>query len=1180
MTTPPSPSQRSLKRKIVLPLLYFGLVVVGIAVVAIRSKSELQLKAMARSRAELIANTLNYATESIRQQGELQRIVAAMGAESDVAMIVIAGGTPARIIASTRQQWLGKPLSELPGKGVREDLEHVLHNRTPLHSALTELEVYDLTSPLLLSQPGVADGSLSSGAVMVHLDMRPSKAMLQNFVIQFATASFLALLVMALLGFGILNHFVLNPVNAITRLIQRPQEAGPVLWAEASTDDEIGQLARALHEALTNADLARRDLENQKFALDQHSIVAITDLQGRITYANDRFVAISKFSREELLGRNHRILKSGVHPDAFYKEMWTTIGNGNVWHGEVCNRTKDGDFYWVEASIIPVPGPDGKPSQYISIRSDITARKKAEDALRESERRFALAIEGSNDGIWDWNVRTNEVYFSPRWWKILGYEDGELPSEFKTFESLLHPEDRPRIQDEIKNYFEGRTSVYSVEFRMKHKDGSYRWILARGAAHRDPNGNPIRMTGSHTDIHQRKLNEERLRANEAFLDRAEQVAGIGGWQVELATMQPVWSAQTCRLHEVPTDYRPTLEEGIQFYAPESRPIIAAAVGKCVEDGTAFDLELPFNTAKGRHIWVRAIGEIERENGRPVRLVGAFQDITERRRSREALQKERHRLASAIEGTDIATWEWNVQTGETVFDERWAEMVGYTLEELSPVSLATWQKLVHSDDLPVAGAALEKHFSGATPHYDCQFRMRHKDGHWVWIHDRGRVISWTDEKKPLMMYGTHADITAAKRQEELLLENNRQLTLAREQAEQASRAKSDFLAMMSHEIRTPMNGVLGFTALLLESQLTTEQRDYLTTIQHSSESLLTIINDILDFSKIEAGKLTLEKIPFDLQPAIGEVISLMNSRANEKQIRLQFHPASSKPRLLNSDPGRVRQIVLNLVGNAIKFTPKGGDVTVRITEEQSARGPAGAGAQSMFRIAVSDTGIGIPKDKQSLLFNKFTQADSTTTRRFGGTGLGLAICKRLVELMGGEIGLESEDGKGSTFWFTIPASEALLPQGSSSTPIAAARTGTSGIEPTALKILVAEDIVANQLLITRLLAKFGHQVTLAKNGVEAVEHFSRDAFDLVLMDRHMPQLDGLDATRQCRRLEQTRGTSRQRTPIIALTAESKGEGTADYADAGIDDHLPKPFSVQQLKDILAKWCSPQTARFSA
>ncbi len=1042
---------RSLKRKIILPLVCFGVIVSMLAVVGIAAKSRHQLTERARNRAELLANALNYVTESIQHSDELQRIVSAMGAEPDVTMIVVAGGTPARVIGTTHHQWLGRLVSELPGPGVRDDLEHVLRHRAARHGILTEKNTYDFTTPLIVSRPERGGGAVGAGAVMVHLDMQSARREILASVLQFSSAFLVALVALTVLGFGIINQHVLRPLDAIRQFIRNPGNNDAARRAGLSADDEIGQLSRALDRALTSAALAREDLENQKFALDQHSIVAITDTQGRITYANDRFCAISRYSREELLGQNHRMLKSGLHPSAFYQDLWTTIGHGRVWQNEIANRAKDGSIYWTEASIIPLAGSNRKPAQYIAIRTDITAQKTAEAALRESE---------------------------------------------------------------------------------------------------------------------------------AFLARAEQVGGIGGWKVEIATMKPTWSPQTRRIHEVPIGHQPTLEEGIHFYAPDARPVITEAVNRCLADGTPFDLELPFITAGGRHIWVRTVGELERQDGKPIRLVGAIQDITERRQSREALQKERHRLASAIDGTQIATWEWNVQTGETVFDRRWAEMVGYTLEELAPVSLKTWERLVHPEDLPATDAALGKHFSGETPLYDCRFRMRHKDGRWVWIHDRGRVISWAGDQKPLMMYGTHADITRAKEQEELLLENNHQLRIAREQAEQASRAKSDFLAMMSHEIRTPMNGVLGFTALLLDSPLTPEQRDHLTTIQNSAESLLVILNDILDFSKIEAGRLTLEPLQFDPRRAVSEAVGLMNARALDKNIHLEFDPGTIRFSAMTSDPGRFRQVVLNLVGNAIKFTPQGGTVRVRLSPATGRRATAGAPSAGFIRVAVSDTGIGIPRDKQAMLFDKFTQADSTTTRRFGGTGLGLAISKRLVELMGGEIGLESQEGKGSTFWFVLPLEAAALapipvplPKPRRAEPPPAM---PSGRVPTGLRILVAEDTAPNQVLITRLLAKQGHQPTLARDGAEAVELFQLGAFDLVLMDRHMPRMDGLEATRQIRLLEQTRPSSARRIPIIALTAETQAEETNTYADAGIDDVLLKPFFAQQLRDMVARWCANTVA----
>ena len=370
---------------------------------------------------------------------------------------------------------------------------------------------------------------------------------------------------------------------------------------------------------------------------------------------------------------------------------------------------------------------------------------------------------------------------------------------------------------------------------------------------------------------------------------------------------------------------------------------------------------------------------------------------------------------------------------------------------------------------------------------------------------------------------------------------------------ASNAKGEFLATMSHEIRTPMNGVIGFTDLLLDTPLTAVQQSYVSTIKGAGTALLTVLNDVLDFSKIEAGKVTLELIPFDFQVCVQEVISLLTPRAQQLGLTLEAH-SSDVPRVLVSDPNRIRQVLLNLLGNALKFTARGG-VTVHVVAVPAPTGP-------LVRVRVVDTGIGIAQEKQAQLFTHFTQADASTTRRYGGTGLGLAISRRLVELLGGTVGLESEEGRGSTFWFTLPLVEGALAEG------AASQRAQAWLAADA-RVLVAEDNPVNQRLVEALLQKLGCRVEMVSDGRAAVERFSAEAFDLVLLDCYMPELDGFSAAREIRVLEQQR--SGRRTPIAALTASVLQRDADRCHDAGMDGVLTKPISLEALAQTLSTLC---------
>ncbi|MES2889347.1 MAG: PAS domain S-box protein [Pseudomonadota bacterium] len=439
-------------------------------------------------------------------------------------------------------------------------------------------------------------------------------------------------------------------------------------------DGEVRGFFAMVHD-VTELTESRRKLatlvrENEALlsTIKSHSLYSVTDRAGRIIDVNDNFCDISGYAREELIGQNHRIINSGHHSKQFWTDMWQSVSQGKAWRGEVCNRSKDGTLYWVDSIIAPFLGADGQIEKYISMRTDITASKAASAALAEERERLDHILRGTNIGTWEWNVQTGEARFNERWAEMIGYTLEELgPVSIQTWFDHIHPEDLAPSEALLSRHFTRETDYYESEIRIQHRDGRWVWVLARGRVSSwTAEGLPERMYGTHQDISRSIEAQRRLAASEAFLERAGRLAGVGGWQLDVDSGELTWSGETQRIHELPSDYRLVLQEAIQYYAPEARPIIENAVRRAMEHGEGWDLELPLITAKGRSIWVRTVGEVEYASDapgqRPVRLVCALQDVTARRAAEDAVDAKRAaEAASAAKSAFLATMSHEIRT---------------------------------------------------------------------------------------------------------------------------------------------------------------------------------------------------------------------------------------------------------------------------------------------------------------------------------------------------------------------------------------------------------------------------------------------------------------------------------------------------------------------------------------
>ncbi|NMP30207.1 PAS domain-containing protein [Thalassotalea sp. M1531] len=1033
-----------------------------------------------------------------------------------------------------------------------------------------------------------------------------------------------------------------------------------------------------------------------QFAINKHSIVIQIDSDRNLVFYNKKFRQVYGYKKGEILGQKLDLLKSSVHEKSFYQTIANTLADKQVWRGESCNKAKNGRLHWFTTTIVPLKNSESNKDNFIIIQNDITEQKLTEIALKQL-----------HDVSADPNIPLDEKIN-----RLLafGCELFHLPiglvSEIRGENySVLHactPNNEVSAGDnfELGNTYCCHTLAADGPIAYDHAGESnianhpcYQGfglesyigtpLIVDGKRFgtlnfSSPDAYPRPFTDSDLELIQliaqwigyefmRKQQREMLVGQRQLMEQMSQLAKIGAWEVDLITGKVTWSSMTKQIHEVPEDYCPQLDTAINFYKEGyNRERISKLVEESIATGLAYHEELELVTAKGNAIWVAAKGEAEFKDGECVRLFGSFQDITERVNSQKKLAESNDRLAFVMQSTGVGIWDWEIETGKTVFNERWANIVGYSLNELQPVNIDTWMSLAHPDDLAHSEQQLNRHWQGETENYTCESRMRHKSGHWVWVLDTGKVVEWHDDGRPKRMIGTHLDISESKQAETEIEDKNRRMALAADsagigvwdlnvitnelswddwmfrlygvepdkfsgayeawenglhpddkeqsvkllqqainntskfdtqfriiwpngevryikasainkqddqgrvtnmigvnydvtdrveneialttakfEAEAAAKAKNEFLASMSHEIRTPMNGVIGMLELLDDSELNKEQHHRVSIAQSSAHSLLHLINDILDFSKIDADKLNLETIPFDLRKMMGELAESLATQAQSKGLELILDTVGLSDAFVEGDPSRIRQILTNLISNSIKFTHHGEVVitAMLIPEDES---------HWRLKLKVKDTGIGIAKDKQSLLFESFSQVDSSTTRHYGGTGLGLAIVKKLCQRMAGDVTVISDVGEGSQFVCDIRVGKtAQLP------------SQMPKVDISTLNILVADDNATNCEVLVKQLTNWGANVIKANNGQDALELCKESiakgrVIDIGILDMQMPNMDGEQLAANLKQVPQLANIK-----LIMMTSmQTKGDAKR-YAKMGFSGYFPKPATTSDL-----------------
>ena len=662
----------------------------------------------------------------------------------------------------------------------------------------------------------------------------------------------------------------------------------------------------------------------------------------------------------------------------------------------------------------------------------------------------------------------------------------------------------------------------------------------------------------------RQLGEASVRAQAAAVKiheahriamMAEQLAGVGHWRYDMRARRYIWSDGVYRIVGLdPNQDLPSAQDLAQLWAPEDRDRVAACLSRAMKDGAPFEVEARVIRPDGEVRHVVSNGAAERDaSGAITTVFGAVMDVTRAHLREAALgrSEERFRLL-ADKSNDVimqATVSPDGSRRLTYISPAVEKVLGYKPDE-DPEALTLGY--VHPDDVEAlicSNLAQIGEGPGAAPRLNT-YRAQHKDGHWVWLEGKPTFTFDPETGAVCGLITVMRDVTAQKIAAD-------ELARAHEAAQAAAVAKSDFLANMSHEIRTPLTAILGFSDLLQGvGTLDAKARLYAQRIANGGRTLLAVVNDILDFSKLDAGQVALDPQPFDPAAALHDVIDLVAAQAEAKGLRLELDLAPDLPPLVLADSSRLRQVLLNLLGNALKFTTAGA-VTLSAAYEP---------ANERLEVSVADTGEGILAERCDRLFERFFQVDGSINRRHGGTGLGLAICKNLVELMGGEIGVRSTEGQGSTFRFSIAAPVAELAE-------ATAVTGDAGDGVETGHVLVVDDLAENRELVRLILTALGCQVEEAAGGAEAVAAAGAEGFDLILMDVQMPGMDGQTAARLIRQ----GGGRNAVTPILALSANVLAEQVAQCLAAGMNDHIAKPLQVAELVGKVSYWIGVAKAR---
>ncbi|MGC3981831.1 MAG: PAS domain-containing protein [Steroidobacteraceae bacterium] len=952
------------------------------------------------------------------------------------------------------------------------------------------------------------------------------------------------------------------------------------VWGTALLGITTVHRARRESAKLAEAQVMQEQARAQQVLLDKLRMA--TETAGLWLWESE-FNGVSKWD----MNRPNGLGLENLSADASYKRfssyideqdlkgLWERINSALAAHEpSIVYRYKlnapDGSqrHYQVHARL--VYDADDKPLRLVGATNEITQEVRTSAVIQrhteeESNLINRLTTATQAAGIHCWQVNfpnttqaddmTPAMVWSENAAQELGYQTvgNDLSTIFSACMGAIHPDDLATMTEGSNAAMRDGVEHRSCRYRSVQPDGSIRHLHAYQRFFRHPDGRPSHIIGATSDItyevqaaQQLERQAEELRNLHTRVERAAMSSQEGHWELDLITREHWASASYRALLGYSADFElSTLEDYRNLVHPEDLVADNLQAEQELSASEFFTNTRRMRHANGEWRWIQARGAVERDvQNQPLRITGSIRDVHEQKIAEEKLQAAQERFNRAINGTQDGLWEIDLSTRKLWLSPRYSEMLGYDPGETSEWNGADLDRITHPDDLLIIEQRRQQAVSDTQSSLVFEHRMLTKSGEWIWVKVRG-VAELDAQGKPVRMAGSMSDVTETHLAHEQLLK-------ATEEAHEANRAKSAFLANMSHEIRTPMNGIIGMTGLLLDTTLDHAQHDFAETIHNSANSLLSIINDILDFSKIEAGKLDIENLEMDLRSNVEDVGAMLGFQAASKDLELIVNVHPEIPERVLGDPQRIRQCLINLVGNAIKFTRQG-EVAIEVSHIGNRDG------KMLLHFEIRDTGIGLTQEAATRLFQPFVQADSSTTRKYGGTGLGLSIVKRLIELMGGKVGVNSIPGQGSTFWFTLPL-EATQYEAHPPIELKASH---------GKRILIVDDNETNQRVLSLQLNHLGYDITVTDSGAAALQELHRQLalgrnFDVVLADFQMPDMDGAMLGEQI-----NADTKLAKPRLVLLTSMDRHGDAQRFAAMGFAAYLTKPIRARELRDCLQR-----------